>query len=749
MPLAAQNRAPEAFDDTIEVVAGSAPLVLDVLDNDSDPDGDRILVTQVGTPSSGEAAVVDGGGAVEFTPPGSPGTADGGPAELAFNYSIDDGRGGTASATVEVVVIPSTDPAAPIAVDDQVGPVGPGQTVEIDLLTNDLDPDGNPAELDGLVQRPGAAQLDGGTLTFTAGPVPAGTATPSPTPPGSPTPPSSPCSSSTNRAPVGRAARGRDARPTRRSPSTSAPGVRPGRRHAYFVCCDGRAAAPPRRDERPERADGAVQPRRPVRRPGDVLLHRRRPEGAHRRRLGDRERAPAEQPPADGRRRQRSRSRPAGHEHRPRRPGHDPDPGETFQFTTTPASAGVVQLRPDGATVRATAGIDQAGGTDSFQYTVTDSGGESATATVNLTVAAPDAPPPQARPDSATTNQATPVTVAVLANDIDPLGQGLTVTSVGASERRHRDHRRPPGHVQPEQRLLRDDDVPVPGPRRLEHRPAGSGGPGHGQRHRPSIGARLADGGRRQRHRHGQLGRPGRQRRADRRLRDPHRRGRRPVHRQHDRVHVDRADQRRRACSSACGRTTSPAGVRGAVRHRSSPPTSNPVARPRRRSSSPTARSSCRGTRRRTKAARSPTTTSRSAAAPRPSSGSAPATSFTWTGLQNGTEYTFLVRAVNAKGEGQWSSPSAPEHPLRAPRRPAAPVGHAATGRSSCPGPRRTTAATRSSSTRCRSRAPAPPTSRRRRRCSGRTCPTASRRASPSGPATGAGGARRRPPRSP
>ena len=50
-------------------------------------------------------------------------------------------------------------------------------------------------------------------------------------------------------------------------------------------------------------------------------------------------------------------------------------------------------------------------------------------------------------------------------------------------------------------------------------------------------------------------------------------------------------------------------------------------------------------------------------------------TSFTWTGLQNGSEYTFLVRAVNAKGEGQWSSPSAPEHPLRAPSTAAAPVG--------------------------------------------------------------------------
>ena len=50
-------------------------------------------------------------------------------------------------------------------------------------------------------------------------------------------------------------------------------------------------------------------------------------------------------------------------------------------------------------------------------------------------------------------------------------------------------------------------------------------------------------------------------------------------------------------------------------------------------------------------------------------------TTFRWEGLTNGQEYTFMVRAVNAKGEGQFSSASAPEHPLRPPDAPAAPVG--------------------------------------------------------------------------
>ena len=126
MPLSGANRAPEAFDDDVEAVAGSAPLVFDVLDNDSDPDGDRILVTQAGAPSAGD----DGdrrrrrGGHVHAAGHDHAGRRR--PAPVAFTYSIDDGRGGTASATVTVRVIAATEAIAPIAVDDQIGPITPG-----------------------------------------------------------------------------------------------------------------------------------------------------------------------------------------------------------------------------------------------------------------------------------------------------------------------------------------------------------------------------------------------------------------------------------------------------------------------------------------------------------------------------------------------------------------------------------------------------------------------------------------------
>ena len=111
-----------------------------------------------------------------------------------------------------------------------------------------------------------------------------------------------------------------------------------------------------------------------------------------------------------------------------------PDPGDTHRFTTTPPSEGAVQLSADGSTVQASAAVDQAGRTDSFQYTVTDSAGQSATATVALRVVEPSAPPPVAQADVATTNQGAAVAVPVLGNDIDPLGQGLTVTAAGVTD---------------------------------------------------------------------------------------------------------------------------------------------------------------------------------------------------------------------------------------------------------------------------------------------------------------------------
>ncbi|MGE4013528.1 MAG: Ig-like domain-containing protein, partial [Alphaproteobacteria bacterium] len=67
-------------------------------------------------------------------------------------------------------------------------------------------------------------------------------------------------------------------------------------------------------------------------------------------------------------------------------------------------------------------------GTDSFVYTISDGNGGTATATVVVTVLGLNDPPAPAD-DDATTMEDTPIAVNVLANDGDPDGDALTVTS--------------------------------------------------------------------------------------------------------------------------------------------------------------------------------------------------------------------------------------------------------------------------------------------------------------------------------
>ena len=72
------------------------PVTVDVLANDTDPNGDVLSVTSVSTPGHGTVAIVAGG--VRYTP------AAGFVGSDSFGYSISDGHGGTAAAIVSVTV---------------------------------------------------------------------------------------------------------------------------------------------------------------------------------------------------------------------------------------------------------------------------------------------------------------------------------------------------------------------------------------------------------------------------------------------------------------------------------------------------------------------------------------------------------------------------------------------------------------------------------------------------------------------
>jgi hypothetical protein len=133
------------------------PVVINALANDSDPDGDFLTVTSISQPASG-AAVLNADGTITYTPPaGFLGTA-------AFTYTLSDGQGNSATGSLTVAV--ATPP--PLAQNASVS-THPGAPVTIDVLDNASDPNGLPLTLTGLT-----APADGsvvlnpdGTLTYT------------------------------------------------------------------------------------------------------------------------------------------------------------------------------------------------------------------------------------------------------------------------------------------------------------------------------------------------------------------------------------------------------------------------------------------------------------------------------------------------------------------------------------------------------------------------------------------------------
>jgi outer membrane protein OmpA-like peptidoglycan-associated protein len=130
------NGAPLAADDAVTVEFEAAASVVDVLANDSDPDNDTLTITAVSTPMHGSAEI--GAGGVSYTPAAGYSGSD------SFTYTISDGRGGTATASVNVTVNPaSVSNQVPVAVSDDGG-VLKGYDTDIDVLANDSDPDGDP-----------------------------------------------------------------------------------------------------------------------------------------------------------------------------------------------------------------------------------------------------------------------------------------------------------------------------------------------------------------------------------------------------------------------------------------------------------------------------------------------------------------------------------------------------------------------------------------------------------------------------
>ncbi|WP_378144741.1 Ig-like domain-containing protein [Cnuibacter sp. UC19_7] len=160
-----QNNPPVAQDDQFGVRAGRT-VILPVIDNDSDPDGDLLTATVDG---GGDLAIgrverILNGAALQIAVnPDASGNA-------TFTYTIDDGRGGTDSATVTLSVKAPGENDAPTQKRVPTVLAELGSTVTYNALPDWIDPDGDDLFVRSAVAQ-GANQVQftpDGKITFTS-----------------------------------------------------------------------------------------------------------------------------------------------------------------------------------------------------------------------------------------------------------------------------------------------------------------------------------------------------------------------------------------------------------------------------------------------------------------------------------------------------------------------------------------------------------------------------------------------------
>ena len=157
LTIPSSNRDPVAADDEFVVTEGGTLNVAapGVKQNDTDPEDDPLTVRLVQGPSQGEL-VLNSDGSFQYTHDGSETTSD------QFSYAVDDGQGGSDTATVRLTILPNND--RPVAEPDRYS-VNSGATLDIaapGLLENDADAESN--DLSAIL----VEDVKSGTLTLNA-----------------------------------------------------------------------------------------------------------------------------------------------------------------------------------------------------------------------------------------------------------------------------------------------------------------------------------------------------------------------------------------------------------------------------------------------------------------------------------------------------------------------------------------------------------------------------------------------------
>ncbi len=152
---------PRALEDDEAATDEDQAVTVDVLANDTAPDGDRLWVESVSAAAHGTATVTGGG--VLYTPEPNYHGMD------RFTYAVSDGNGGTAEATVEVTVAPVNDAPEPVGViPDQMLGEGDGEaTVELGPFFEDIEEDALTFRASSSNPQVAAVTVSGAVLTLT------------------------------------------------------------------------------------------------------------------------------------------------------------------------------------------------------------------------------------------------------------------------------------------------------------------------------------------------------------------------------------------------------------------------------------------------------------------------------------------------------------------------------------------------------------------------------------------------------
>ena len=153
-----RNDAPQSNPDYYTINRAGETAIIDVLSNDRDPENDELIIISV--ESSENADIRLSNGRIHYTP-NSDFTG-----EDRFTYMVSDERGGIVKECVIVSVQNANN--APDAKNDRIESTA-GRVVEIPVLDNDMDSDGDYFYLTSIVNNPsdGSVEIVGDSLFYT------------------------------------------------------------------------------------------------------------------------------------------------------------------------------------------------------------------------------------------------------------------------------------------------------------------------------------------------------------------------------------------------------------------------------------------------------------------------------------------------------------------------------------------------------------------------------------------------------